>query len=92
MPKGPGQCELPGQGMSTLDTATGPRSQDPSPHLVLFFSNNSRAPPLHPPGLQIVSTLLQMASQLKPSFFFLPQQRNLDHAVPKPEPITTASE
>lgn len=57
-----------------LDVATGPRPQDPSPHLFLFSSNNNRAPPLHPPGLQIVSTLLQMASQLKPSLFFCPSR------------------
>lgn len=57
-----------------LDVATGPRPQDPSPHLFLFFANN-RAPPLHPLGLEIVSTLLQMASQLKPSFFSTPAEK-----------------
>lgn len=65
-----------------LDVATCPRLQDPSPHLVLVFSNN-KSPHTPPPGLQMVSTLLQMASQLKPSSFFPPQWRNLDHAVPK---------
>lgn len=56
-------------------------SQPPS---VFGFFQQHQSTPLHPPGLQIGSTLLQMASQLKPSFF-PPQQENLDHAVPKPE-------
>lgn len=43
-----------------------PGSQPPS---AFSFFQQHQSPPLHPPGLQIGSTLLQMASQLKPSFF-----------------------
>lgn len=68
--RAPGAGAQPGTGISVLGAATGPGI--PAPICFWFLPTAPEPPPLHPPGLQIGSTLLQMASQLKPSFFFTP--------------------
>lgn len=62
--------EVPGAGWSPgrVSPEAG-RAADPSTHLLSVSSSNTGAPPAPPPGREIASTLLHMASRLKPAFF-----------------------
>lgn len=65
---------LPGRVDDHAGCRHGSQTSGSQPPSAFGFFQQHQSPPLHAPGLQIGSTLLQMVSQLKPSFFFHPSR------------------